>query len=273
MNKATAFQAATPPESTSAESTSAAPAIETLPFELGEDIGRRGAIGLVVLDVDSTLEQEFRAILPLDGVALYVSRIAMGNKVTKETLRAMEGDITASAAQIHPGRKLDVLAFACTSGAVAIGEERVFQRLREARPGISCTSPMTAGVAGLKRLGCESVALITPYTADITTMMGGFIEDHGIRVTAAATFDNTDDAEVARISQGSIREAILSQGAGPGDAVFVSCSSLHVLPLIEDCEAELGKPVLASNQAMAWHSMRLAGIDDALPGFGRLLMR
>ena len=263
MNKATAG---------AAETRSTAPVIETLPFELGREIGHRGAIGLVVLDADSTLEQEFRAILPQDGVALYVSRITMGNQVTKETLRAMEGRIAASAALIHPGRRLDVLAFACTSGAVAIGEERVFQRLREVRPGIACTSPMTAGVAGLKRLGCESVSLITPYTADITTMMGGFIEDHGIAVAATATFDNPNDAEVARISEGSIRAAILSAGAGPSDAVFVSCSSLHVLPVIEACEAELGKPVLASNQAMAWHSMRLAGIDDALVGFGRLLM-
>jgi maleate isomerase len=246
--------------------------IETLPFELGKEIGYRGAIGLVVLDVDSTLEQEFRAILPLDGVALYVSRITMGNQITKDSLRAMESGIAASAALIHPGRRLDVLAFACTSGAVAIGEARVFERLREVRPGIACTSPMTAGVAGLKRLGCQSVALITPYTADITAMMGGFIEDHGIAVGSAATFDNPNDAEVARISEGSIRAAILSSGAGAYDAVFVSCSSLHVLPVIEDCETELGKPVLTSNQAMAWHCMRLAGIDDSLPGFGRLLM-
>ena len=263
MNKATAG---------AAETRSTAPVIETLPFELGREIGHRGAIGLVVLDADSTLEQEFRAILPQDGVALYFTRIAMGNRVTKETLRAMEGGIVDSASLIHPGRRLDVLAFACTSGAVAIGEDRVFQRLREVRPGIACTSPMTAGVAGLKRLGCDSVALITPYTRDITSMMGGFIEDHGIAVTAAATFDNPDDAAVARISAGSIREAILSAGAGPAQAVFVSCSSLHVLPLIEACEAELGKPVLASNQAMAWHCMRLAGVDDALVGFGRLLM-
>ncbi len=255
-----------------AETRSTTPEIETLPFELGEEIGRRGAIGLVVLDVDSTLEQEFRAIMPLDGVALYVTRIAMGNKVTKQTLRAMESGINASATLIHPGRRLDVLAFACTSGAVAIGEARVFEKLREVRPGIACTSPMTAGVAGLKRLGCESVALITPYTADITAMMGGFIEDHGIALAAAATFNNPDDAQVARISQDSIREAILSVGDGACDSVFVSCSSLHVLPVIEDCEATLGKPVLSSNQAMAWHSMRLAGIDDALPGFGRLLL-
>ena len=255
-----------------AETKTTAPEIETLPFELGPEIGHRGAIGVVVLDTDSTLEQEFRAVVPLDGVALYFTRIAMGNHVTKETLRAMEGGIVDSASLIHPGRRLDVLAFACTSGAVAIGEARVFDLLREVRPGIAYTSPMTAGVAGLKALGCESVSLITPYTFDITAMMGGFIEDNGIAVTGAATFNNPDDTQVALISEGSLRDAILIAGEGPGDAVFVSCSALQVLPVIEDCEAKLGKPVLASNQAMAWHCMRLAGIDDALPGFGRLLL-
>ena len=254
------------------ETPSKTPEIRTLPFELGREIGHRGAIGLVVLDADSTLEQEYRAILPQDGVALYVSRIAMGNQVTTETLRAMEGGIVSSASLIHPGRRLDVLAFACTSGTVAIGESRVFELLREVRPGIACTSPMTAGIAGLKALGCESVSLITPYTMDITAMMGGFIEDNGIALAAAATFNNPNDTEVALISQASLRDAILSAGEGPGDAVFVSCSALHVLPVIEECEAKLGKPVLTSNQAMAWHSMRLAGIDDTLPGFGRLLL-
>lgn len=263
MNETAAHLAATP---------SPAPEIETLPFELGPEIGHRGAIGLIVLDADSTLEQEFRAILPLDGVALYATRIAMGSHITKDTLRAMEGGITQAASLIHPGRRLDVLAFACTSGAVAIGESRVFELLRETRPGIACTSPMTAGIAGLKALGCESVSLITPYLFDITAMLGDFIEDNGIAVAAAATFNNPDDTEVARISEGSLRDTILAAGEGPGDAVFVSCSALHVLPVIEDCEAIIGKPVLTSNQAMAWHCMRLAGIDDARPGFGRLLM-
>ncbi len=43
-------------------------------------------------------------------------------------------------------------------------------------------------------------------------------------------------------------------------------------PIIEECEAKLDKPVMSSDQALAWHSLRLAGYDDAIPGFGRLLM-
>ena len=244
---------------------------QDLSYELGPELGHRAAIGLIVLAPDSTIEHEYRAILPLDGVALYINRIPFPNEVTPETLAAMEGELIDGAALIHPGRRLDVLAYGCTSGTIVIGEDKVFSKLRQVRPGIECTSPMTAGVAGCKALGAKSLALITPYTRDINEMFRDFVEERGVRVPVLATFNNADDEEVARIDQASIRNAILEVGRVEVDAVFVSCSSLYVSPVIEECEAALGKPVMSSDQAMAWHSMRLAGLDDKVPGFGRLL--
>jgi maleate isomerase len=244
---------------------------DDLSYELGPELGHRAAIGLIVLAVDSTIEHDYRAILPLDGIALYITRIPFPNQVTPETLAAMEADLIDSAALIHPGRRLDVLAFGCTSGTIVIGEDETFAKLREVRPGIECTSPMTAGVAGCKALGCKSMALITPYTRDINQMFRDFLEARGVTVPVMATFNNPNDGEVARISDASLRDAILDVGRAEVDAVFVSCSSLHVTPVIEECEAALDKPVMSSNQAMAWHSLRLAGVDDKIPGFGRLL--
>jgi maleate isomerase len=52
--------------------------------------------------------------------------------------------------------------------------------------------------------------------------------------------------------------------------VFVSCTSLRLAEAVAEIEAELGKPVTSSNHAMAWHALRLAGVADALPQFGRL---
>jgi maleate isomerase len=54
------------------------------------------------------------------------------------------------------------------------------------------------------------------------------------------------------------------------DAVFVSCTSLRVAEHVAAFEAELGKPVTSSNHAMAWHALRLAGVADRIPAFGRL---
>ena len=52
------------------------------------------------------------------------------------------------------------------------------------------------------------------------------------------------------------------------DAVFLSCTNLRTLNVIPEIEARIGKPVLSSNQVLAWHLLRLAGchaVDDA-PG-------
>jgi maleate isomerase len=131
---------------------------------------------------------------------------------------------------------------------------------------------MTAGIAGCEKLGCHSMALITPYTDDINQMMKEFIEERGVSVPVIGTFNLVDDERVARISTASVRDAVLELGAEDVDSVFVSCSSLRVTPIIEECEAKLDKPVMSSDQALVWHSLRLADYDDPIPGFGRLLM-
>ena len=41
--------------------------------------------------------------------------------------------------------------------------------------------------------------------------------------------------------------------------------------VIGELEAAIGKPAICSNQAMIWDTLRLAGINDRLDGFGRLL--
>ena len=54
------------------------------------------------------------------------------------------------------------------------------------------------------------------------------------------------------------------------DAVFISCTALRTADVIEDIEAALGKPIVTSNQALAWHALRLMGYEDSVPGLGRL---
>ena len=47
------------------------------------------------------------------------------------------------------------------------------------------------------------------------------------------------------------------------------CGTRLVLPIIEALEAEIGRPVISSNQALLWSALRRAGIPDRLP-LGRL---
>jgi len=86
-----------------------------------------------------------------------------------------------------------------------------------------------------------------------------------------ASFEHMNDNEVARIDMASLRGAVERLAQNPDvEAVFVSCTSLRIAELVPELEARIGKPVISSNFAMAWHALRLAGVEDREPARGRL---
>ena len=244
-----------------------------MPFEIDAGVGYRAAIGLIVLATDHTVEHEFRKMLNIDGVGFYESRILNDSTINAETLAAMEQRMSEAAAVILPEVPLDVVAYGCTSGAMIIGEETVFARIRESRPGVPCTTPITGAIAAFEALGVKRIALLTPYIEEINQTMRDFIQARGVEVPVMGSFNHDNDNEVARITLESVRAAALELGREPSvDAVFVSCTNVRLVEIVDELEAELGKPVTSSNHAMAWHALRLAGYSDPVPGFGRLMM-
>ena len=74
-----------------------------------------------------------------------------------------------------------------------------------------------------------------------------------------------------RISADSIAAAIAALARTARlDAVFVSCTSLRLAERIEAIEADAGIPITSSDHALAWHCLRLAGVNDTVPHAGRL---
>lgn len=246
--------------------------IENLPFETDQGIASRARLGLLVLATDFTIEHEWRAIMAgLPGVALYQSRILNDAQITPETLRAMEPRIAAATDVILPGTPLDVVAYGCTSASMAIGEEKVFERIRSVRPDAKCTTPITGAFAAFHALEARRIGVLTPYRADVNRIVADYIRARGFEVPVFGSFNEQDDCTVARITPASVRRgvsAILSTAAV--DAVFVSCTSVRLAEAARGIEAETGVPITSSNHAMAWHALRLAGVNDAMPQWGRL---
>jgi maleate isomerase len=246
--------------------------IERLPFETDDGIASRARLGLLVLATDFTIEHEWRAIMAgLPGVALYQSRILNDAQITPETLRAMEPRIAAATDVILPGSPLDVVAYGCTSASMAIGEEKVFERIRSVRPDAKCTTPITGAFAAFRALQAKRIGVLTPYRADVNRIVADYIRARGFEVPVFGSFNEQDDGVVARITPSSVKRgvnAILSHAAV--DCVFVSCTSVRLAEAARDIEAETGVPITSSNHAMAWHALRLSGVDDVMPQWGRL---
>jgi len=246
--------------------------LEHLPFATDNGIAARARIGLMVLATDYTIEHEWRQIMAgLPGVALYESRILNDTQITPETLRAMEPRIAAATDVILPGSPLDVVAYGCTSASMAIGEEKVFDKIKSVRPAAKCTTPITAAFAAFRALKARRIGVLTPYRADVNRIVADYIRARGFDVPVFGSFNEQDDSVVARITPASIKagiDAIVAKAAI--DAVFVSCTSVRLAEAARQIEGELGLPVTSSNHAMAWHALRLAGIAEPMPRWGRL---
>ncbi len=261
-----------PATATAAAPRDAMTLIEHLPYETDSGIAPRGRVGLIVLASDYTIEHEWRRIFAaVPGLALYQSRILNDPKITPETLRAMEPRITSATDVILPGASLDVVAYGCTSASMAIGEEKVFDKIRAARPGVRCTTPITAAFAAFRAFKAQRIGVLTPYRADVNQIVADYIRARGFTVPVFGSFNQEDDGIVSAITPSSIKAAVrrIVETAAV-DAVFVSCTSVRLADAAAAIEAEIGLPVTSSNHAMAWHALRLAGVDDDLARFGRL---
>ena len=242
-----------------------------LDFDTDDGIGTRAKLGVIVLETDETLEPELFRMMAPNGVALYHSRIPMVPEVRPDTLARMEHDIPASVRLFPASLNFGVIGFGCTSASTVIGSERVARAIQGVFPNARVTDPLMAIIAAGDALGARRLGFITPYVPEVSARMRQRLEDAGFELAAFGSFEEEDDRVVARITEQAIRSAAERVAASARcDAIVISCTNLRCSGIINDFEAKTGIPLITSNQALGWHMLRLAGLDDSLPGFGRL---
>lgn len=241
------------------------------PYRLTGPIGARATLGLIVLQTDETIEQDFRRLLPDPQTAVYISRVPSGAEVTPDTLATMEAALPHAASLLPSTAPFDVVGYACTSGTTLIGAARVEELVRGASNTQLVSNPLTAAQEALRAVGVGRIGIVSPYVSSVAGPIRAAFERAGFAVPDTLSFGEEVEARVARIDPASIREAALELGRSDElDAVFLSCTNLRTLDVIADLEATLGKPVVSSNQALAWHMARLARSPVAADAPGRL---
>lgn len=228
--------------------------MKLIPYELD---GRAEArLGLVVLQVDETIEGDFRRLLP-EGVTLHVTRVPSDRDLTAETIGRMAHDLPRAVSLLPSPGAYDAVGYACTSGTVLIGVERVARLVRGECQARAVCDPLSAAVAAFRHLGVGRIGLVSPYLPGIAEDVRRAFDTWGIAVPVAASFGERVEANVARIAPGSVAAAVRNLAAsGEVEAIFVSCTNLRILDLLVPLGRELGLPVLASNLVLAWAMLR-----------------
>jgi maleate isomerase len=227
-------------------------------------------IGLIVLQADQTLERDMRVLLPKD-VEYLVSRIPSGQSVTVDSLQAMDAALTQAASLLPCGVELAAVAYGCTSGTAQIGVGRIASLVQAGVSTPVVTEPVSALIAACRTLKVTRIGLVSPYIASVSDRLRAVLGDAGIDVTRFISFDEPIEEKVVRIPPDVVMQAAVEVGQNSDcDAVFLSCTNLRTLDVIEPIEAQLNKPVLSSNQVLAWHLGELAGLKMSQSGVGTL---
>ena len=237
-------------------------------------IGWRARLGFLVPPGNPTVETEMIELAPT-GVSLHFQRMVargVGGSLDGQSERnQMMIDNLDSSVELLAMVEPNVIVLAHTATSYHLGREReaaLLARLSEAS-GVPIDTAFGAVLRALQRLEIKRLALGAPYSAEVTLQGKAHLEAHGFEVVNFANLKgvtNIYDETAERAYR--LARAIDVETA---EAVFLTGTGMRTLPVLELLEQDLKKPVISSASAMMWHALRLAGVRQPIPGYGRLL--
>ena len=229
-------------------------------------------IGLIALASDFMIEKDFMSIIKDKDIDFFVNRIEIYNPLTSKNLIKMSQKVTEVTKDILPNQKIDCVVYGCTSGTIAAGYDSIEKKVKLAKPEAKVTTPSTAAVKALKKLKIKKIAVFTPYIKDLNNDVIEFFKKENFSITSNSYFDIKNDIDIGKVDPEYLFEVLSQMDLKEADALFVSCTALPVLQIIDRLEKKLNKPVLSSNQALIWDTLESIGKNISISGFGKLFL-
>ncbi len=232
--------------------------------------GWRGRIGLLVPSSNTTMEEEFRRLLPY-GVSLHAARVRL-RRVTIRELEAMKEELLDAAWRLVDAN-VNIIILGCTTGSLikGIGYDKELSNIITNSTGIKAITTSTAVLAALKNLSLDAISVATPYIEEVNEREKRFLEDNGIKVLKIMGLNIIDNLEIGRLSPEDAYMLARKVDTPESKGVFISCTNFRTLEVIEILEKDLGKPVISSNLATFWLTLKEMGIKEEIRGYGKLL--
>ena len=227
-------------------------------------------IGLITLGSDFRIEKDFNNVIYGKDIDLFVNRIHCYNPLTNKDLAKMANDITNVTKDILPDQKIDCIAYGCTSGTIAAGYDSIKQKIGLVKPEAKVTTPITSAIKALKKFNINKISIFTPYTKEINDSVVKYFENENVIINSLSYYNIASDLDIGKVDQDSLFKALSEIKLDNSDALFVSCTALPVLSIIDKLEKKLSTTVLSSNQALIWDTLVKINKNNSIEGFGKL---
>ena len=227
-------------------------------------------IGLIALGSDFVIEKDFNKIIQDKKIDFFVNRIKTYDPLNRENLIKMSEELTYVTSNILPNEDIDCIVYGCTSGTIASGFETIEKKIKNAKPRSKVTTPSTAAITALRKLNIKKISLFTPYPKKLNDEVLSFFKDEKFLITSNYYLDIESDTDIWKVDPEYLFEVLVNMDHADSDALFISCTALPVLQIIEKLEKKLKKFVLSSNQVLIWDTLEKIGQNNSINGFGKL---
>lgn len=233
-----------------------------------EPIMPRARLGFMIPSSNRMAEPDFQRFAP-EGVVPHFMRIRMSGKhkaEQEELIRRIE-----EAATILGDSKCDAIVLQCTGTSMSAGYGGEREMIAAIERAAGCPGSVTATclMAALETLGARRLVFISENDEAGYAEKRQFLVDAGYDILGGKGAALVSDQSC--ITPPAFWADLAREFATPdADAYFLSCANIRAIDTIDELEAELGRPVLTSNQVALWYALRTAGIGDEIAGLGRL---
>jgi len=233
--------------------------------------GWRARIGLIVPSSNTTMESELHKMAP-EGVSIHISRIPL-KEVTREALFEMEKHSLRAAIELADA-DVDIILYGCTTGSLVGGPgyDKMISEKIEKTVNKPVVATATAVVNALEAVKARKIVVATPYIDELNDDEKRFLEAHGFEVLKIKGLGIRSNLEIGRITPWQVYRFAKTVYMRDADALFISCTNLRTIEIIDLLEKDLEIPVITSNQASLWAVLRRLGIKDKIHGYGKLFL-
>jgi maleate isomerase len=227
-------------------------------------------IGLLVPSINIVAEPTFHLYVP-PNITVHTSRMPRDDmKSTIETHINMLKHIE-NVAKLVAHCKPDVLVMADTTASFIQGKGSdlyIAQKMKEAT-GIKSITASTAVLEALHALKAKGITIITPYPAYTNQKEKIFFEDNGFQVDVLASMEIAYSLNMGLVHPSDIFQFTLDKYNLKSEAIFISCTNFRGTEVINNLENNTELPVVTSNQACLWSSLKTMGLKTNI-GLGKL---
>jgi maleate isomerase len=240
-------------------------------------LGWRAKIGVVTPATNTIVEPEFHAMAPL-GVTNHTARFLIPNMAlnSNEDFEQLVVEIKATLDDAIDGLTpalVDHVIIGISAESFWDGAEGadILQKRLEAKAGCTMTLGSAAARAALEAVGAKRLGVVTPYWPVADERVRHYFGQCGFEIMALKGLKANSPVNIAEQSEETLRQAMVEVNTPEVDAIIQVGTNLGMAQLAGEAERWLGKPVIAINTALYWHALRQNGINDKIPGWGRLL--